>query len=71
MGDILVAKIFQRGQHRIRRRLAESAERSRLDLLGQLLQHIQVLHRALTFRDFLQNLQQALGTNSARRAFAA
>src|SRR5690606_1474036 len=65
------AEILQSGQNGVGRRLAKAAKRGRLDVLGERLQLVDVLHFALAFHNALQNLQHALGADTAGGTLAA
>ena len=71
VGHVLVVEVVERGQHGVRGSLSQSAEGGVLDDLAQVLQRVEVFHRALALGDFVENLVQPLVTHPARRAFPA
>src|SRR5574344_365139 len=68
---ILVAEIFQRGEHRLARALSQTAQRRLRDSVCKLLEHIEILKRAFVGDDALQDLQHALCALAAGDALAA
>jgi len=57
---VLVTEIAQRGHDRIRRGLAESAQRRALDDLGKTLQGLDVFRNTSADTDALENFQETL-----------
>ena len=70
MGDILIAKVLQGGEHRVRRCLPEAAQRRGFDLLTQFGEIIKVLHRSFTSRNSFENFEHPLGADTAEGALA-
>ena len=71
VGDVLVLEVAQRGEDRVRGRLAEAAERRVLDRVGQVLELDEHLLGALAGADLLEHLEHAAGADAAGRALAA
>ena len=67
----LGAEVAQRGQHRIRRRLSQAAQRALAYVTAQLIKQLQVMHRARAFGHAIQNPQGLIQSHPARNAFAA
>ena len=63
--QILISEMSQGGSDRVRRCLTECAERIRLAGLAQLIQCVQIFHRASAFGDPGQDLKHALGADTA------
>lgn len=71
VGKIFVAERLERTGNGVARRLTEAAERRLADGLGEVLEHVEVLKRALIFHDPRQNFEHAFGALAARHALAA
>ena len=71
VGNVLVSEVTERGQNRVRSRLAKAAQRVVLDVVAEFFHLIEVFQRALTFGDLVEHFVQALRTDPARRALAA
>ena len=57
---IFVSEVAQGGQNRVRRRLAQAAEGVGLDVIRQRLELVEVFQRALSARDFIEDLNKVL-----------
>ena len=57
---------MQGGEHRVRRRLAQSAERIFFQIIAELFQTVDVLQGAVAAGDLIEDFQQAARTNAAR-----
>lgn len=71
MCDVFIFERSQRGQDRVRSRLAKAAQSGVADDFGKALQLFQMLQCALAVRDIGQQFGQACGTNAARCALTA
>ena len=71
MGEVLVLEVRQRRQHRIRRGLAEPAERGVLDRRRQGFQPVDHVKRGAPFGDLVEHLVHAAVADAAGSAFAA
>ncbi|MBA7686500.1 hypothetical protein ES703_94949 [subsurface metagenome] len=71
MGYILLSKMPDSGQNRIRRGLAQSAERGVLDHIAQVYEFFDIPLFSPAFTDPCKDLQHALRAYPARGAFAA
>ena len=67
----LVAEMAQRGQHRVRRGLAEPAQRGVADHPAQFVEFGQVLLAAFALGDARERAQRLVEADAARRALAA
>src|ERR1017187_2806838 len=70
-GLIFLAKVPQRGQHRVGRRLPEPAQAAAADAVGQGGELFQVVAPALSRAEPFQNLQHSLGADAAEGTLAA
>ena len=68
---VFVAKIAERGEHRVGGRSPQAADASRLDRQGQLLQLFQVARLALAGADAVEDVEHPPGADAAERTLAA
>src|ERR1039458_5602610 len=68
---ILVAEIPQRGQHRIRRGLAEAAQTALSDLGGQLLEFLKMPAAGFAGAEEIEQFEHPLRADATEGAFAA
>ena len=71
MGDVLIPEIPQGGQNRVGRGLPQSTQGGGLDVVGKLLQAVYIFKLAVAGNNLVQDLEEALGADAARRTFAA
>src|ERR1019366_4650865 len=71
VGFVLLAKIPERGSHRVGSGLTQAAEASAADVVGEGLQLFEVVTAAVALAQPIQNLQHALGADSAEGTLAA
>ena len=71
MGLVLIAEVFQSGEHWIGSGLSQAAHGGLLQRFRQLLQQVQIAGDAFALGDALQDLQHPLGAHPAGEAFAA
>ena len=71
VSHILVAEVAQGGENGVRSRLTQAAERCGLDVVAEFLHTVQVLQLTVTGDDLVQQLKQALGTDTAGGALTA
>ena len=69
--NVFIAEMPDGGQHRVRRRLPQAAQRGILDLVAEIDQPLDVTFFAFAFADAVEDLQHALGAHAARHALAA
>ena len=67
----LVTEMPQRGQYRIGRGLAQSAQRAIANVAAEFVEEVEVLRRARAFGDAVQNAQRFVQSNAAGNALAA
>ena len=69
--DVLIPEILHRGEHGVRRGLAESAHCVLLDVMAEILHLVEVFERAVALDDLGEHLIQTAGADPARRALSA
>ena len=68
---IFFVEVVHRGEDRVRRSLSESAESGVLDDLGEVLEHLQVLHLTLSFGNLGKDFEHPLVADAAWSALSA
>src|ERR1035438_5485090 len=71
VGFVLLAKIAERGGNRVGRGLTQTAEAPTADVVGEGLQLFEVVAAAVSFAEPIQNLEHALGADTAEGTLAA
>ena len=71
MSNVLISEVTKCRENGVRSGLSKSAERCALDVVGKLLESVEVLKLTVTCDDLVKDLKKSLSTDTARSTLTA